>query len=150
MGENLRLTRFYLALLLLFAVGRWGLSFGGADYNALHQVFSIVILTNVATAFYGHIVRSFVGGGIKRALMIGALLGALSQVVIFASTAISYLAGMDTFWNHPRALNAQEAVPFADAMVGRTITFVANIVTNVITAALGYGIASLTGPRAED
>lgn len=150
MGENLRLTRFYLVLLLLFAIGRWGLSLGGADYEATHQIFSIVILTNVATAFYGHIVRSFVGGGIKRALMIGALLGALSQVVIFASTAISYVAGMETFWNHPRALNAETAVPFGEALVGRTITFGANVVTNVITAALGYGIASLTGPRAED
>lgn len=149
MGDNLRLTRFYLALLLIFTVGRWGLSFGGADYEATHQVFSLVILTNISTAYYGYIVRSFAGGGIKRALAIGALLGIISQVVIFASTAISYMGGMETFWNYPRALNATEPVAFGDAMVGRTITLVANTVTNVITAALGYGIASLTGPRVE-
>ena len=145
---NALLIRFYLALLALFTVGRWGLGLGGADYSVTHQVFSIVILTNLSTAYYGWVVRGFVGGGIKRALVIGATLGAISQVVIFLSTAISYMAGMETFFNHPTALNATEAVTFGDAMVARCITFVANIVTNVITAALGYGIATLTGPKA--
>ena len=145
---NALLIRFYLALLALFTVGRWGLGFGGADYSTTHQVFSIVILTNLSTAYYGWVVRGFAGGGIKRALVIGATLGAISQVVVFLSTAISYMAGMETFFNHPTALNATEAVAFGDAMVGRCITFVANVVTNTITAALGYGIATLTGPKA--
>ena len=146
--SNMRLIRFYLALLALFTVGRWGLSLGGAEYSATHQVFSIVILTNLSTAYYGWVVRGFAGGGIKRALVIGALLGAISQAVIFLSTAISYVAGMDTFFNHPTALNVEEAIPFGEAMGARVITFVANVVTNAITAALGYGIATLTGPRA--
>jgi hypothetical protein len=34
-------------------------------------------------------------------------------------------------------------------MGARTITFVANVVTNVITAALGYAIAAV-GPKAGD
>ena len=146
--SNTHLIRFYLALLALFTVGRWGLSLGGANYDLTHQVFSIVILTNLSTAYYAFVVRGFAGGGLKRAVLIGALLGAISQVVILLSTAASYMAGMETFFNHPTALNATEAVAFGDAMVGRCITFVANVVTNTITAALGYGIASLTGPKA--
>ena len=71
----------------------------------------------------------------------------ISQVVIFVSTAISYLAGMDTFFNHPTALNAKEAVPFGEAMGGRVITFAANVVTNAVIGAIGYGIAGLTGPK---
>jgi len=50
-SENLRLIRFYLVLLAVFTVGRWGLGFGGADYDATHQIFSIVILTNISSAY---------------------------------------------------------------------------------------------------
>lgn len=149
MSENLKLIRFYLVLLAIFTVGRWGLSFGGAEYDLTHQVFSIVILTNISSAYYGFITRSFVGGGIKRALVLGALLGAVSQAVIFLSTAVSYIAGIDSFFNEPRALNVTEAIPFGQAMGARTITFVVNVVTNVITGALGYAIAAV-GPRAGD
>jgi len=148
MGENLRLIRFYLALLALFTVGRWGLSLGGAEYGKTHHVFSIVILTYISAAFYGFVVRGFAGGGIKRALVVGALLGAISQVVVFLSTAISYMAGMDTFFNYLTALNVEEAIPFGEAMGARAITAVINTVLNVIIAALGYGIATLTGPKA--
>lgn len=147
MGENLRLIRFYLVLLAIFTVGRWGLSLGGAKYEDTHQVFSIVILTLISSAYYGLLTRGFVGGGLKRALAIGALMGAASQVVIFLSTAISYILGIDSFFNYPRALNVQEAIPFGQAMVARSITFVANVVLNVIAAALGYAIAGV-GPKA--
>ncbi len=53
-----------------------------------------------------------------------------------------------TFFNYPTALNVEEAIPFGEAMGGRAITAVANTVFNVIVAALGYGIATLTGPKA--
>ena len=147
MGENLRLIRFYLVLLAIFTVGRWGLSLGGAEYDATHQVFSIVILTNISSAYYAFLTRGFVGGGLKRALALGALLGAVSQVVILLSTAISYMAGMDTFFNAPRALNVEEAIPFGQAMSVRAFGFVVNVVINVIVAALGYAVAAV-GPRA--
>ena len=146
MGENMKLIRFYLVLLAVFTVGRWGLSLAGADYDKTHQVFSIVILTNISSAFYGLLVRGFVGGGLKRAVVLGASLAVFSQAVIFVSTALSYLLGMETFFNHPRALNAQQAVAFGQAMLGRTITFVANIVTNGIAGALGWLIAGVV-PR---
>jgi hypothetical protein len=148
MSENMKLIRFYLVLLAIFTVGRWGLSLAGVDYDKTHQVFSIVILTNISAAYYGLLVRGFVGGGVKRAIVLGASLAVASQVVIFASTALSYLLGMHTFFNDPRALNAEQAVPFGQAMVGRTITFVANIVTNIIAGALGWLIAGVVPRRA--
>jgi len=148
MSENMKLLRFYLVLLAIFTVGRWGLSLAGADYDKTHQVFSIVILTNISSLYYGLLVRSFVGGGVKRAIVLGASMAVASQVVIFASTALSYMLGMHTFFNHPRALNAVEAVPFGQAIVGRSITFVANIVTNAITGALGWLIAGVVPRKA--
>ena len=145
---NMQLIRFYLALLALFTIGRWGLSLGGAEYGKTHHVFSIVILTFLSSLFYGWVVRGFAGGGIKRAFVVGLLLGAVSQVVVFSSTAISYLAGMDTFFNYPTALNVEEAIPFGKAMGARAVTALINTVFNGILAALGYGIATMTGPKA--
>jgi hypothetical protein len=146
MSENLKLIRFYLVLLAVFTIGRWGLSLGGADYNATHQVFSIVILTVISSAYYGHITRNFAGGGLKRALALGALMGAISQVVILVSTALSYILGMDTFFNAARALNAEAAIPFGAAMGARAVGFAVNVVLNVICAALGYAFAAV-GPK---
>jgi hypothetical protein len=149
MGENLRVVRFYLVLLAIFTVGRWSLGFAGAEYDKTHQIFSIVILTFISSAYYGNIARNFVGGGIKRALMLGVLLGVCSQIVIFLSTAVSYVAGIDTFFNNPRALNVEQAIPFGQAMGLRVISFVVNTVFNAIVGAIGYGIGAV-GPKASE
>jgi len=146
-GENLKAIRFYLVLLAIFTIGRWSLGLAGASYDATHQVFSIVILTIISSLYYGLLTRRFLGGGIVRAITLGALMGISSQIVIFVSTALSYLLGMDTFFNAPRALNVTEAIPFGQAMVARSITFVVNTILNVIAAAIGYSIAAV-GPRA--
>jgi hypothetical protein len=147
LGENLKAIRFYLVLLAIFTIGRWSLSLGGASYDATHQIFSLVILTNISSAYYGLLTRGFLGGGLKRALVLGALLGLVSQIVIVASTAVSYGLGMDTFFNAPRALNVEATIPFGQAMVTRSVGLVVNVITNVITASIGYGIAKL-GPSA--
>jgi hypothetical protein len=146
MSENLKLIRFYLVLLAFFTIGRWGLSLGGAVYSETHQVFSIVILTVISSAYYAHIVRNFAGGGLKRALTLGALMGAISQVVILLSTAVSYILGMETFFNAARALNVEAAIPFGTAMGTRAVGLVVNVILNVICAALGYGFAAV-GPK---
>ena len=149
MGENLRLVRFYLVLLAIFTVGRWTLGFAGAEYDKTHQIFSIVILTFISSAYYGYLSRNFVGGGIKRALVLGVTLGVCSQIVIFLSTALSYILGIDSFFTNPRALNVEQAIPFGQAMGLRAITFVVNTVFNAIAAAIGYGIAAV-GPKASE
>jgi len=146
-GENLKAIRFYLVLLLIFTIGRWALSLGGASYDATHQVFSIVILTFTSSAYYGLLTRGFLGGGLKRAVILGATLGVVSQVVILVSTALSYILGMETFFNSARALNVPEAIGFGPAMGARAAGLVANTIFNAIAAAIGYGIAKV-GPRA--
>jgi hypothetical protein len=143
MSENLKLMRFYLVLLGIFTVGRWALSLGGADYDKTNQIFSLVILTNISTAYYGFLTRTFVGGGIKRAIVLAASMAVASQILIFGSTVVSYLLGMHTFWNYPRALNVTEPIPFGQAVVARCGSFVANIVTNMITGALGFWIGGV-------
>jgi hypothetical protein len=143
MSENLKLLRFFFVLLLIFAIGRWALSLGGADYDATHQVFSIVILTTLSSAYYGAFTRAFKGFGVGRAVTLGALMGLVSQIVILVSTAVSYGAGMESFFNSPRALNLQEAASFGQAMVIRVQGLVVNVILNVIAAAIGWGIGAV-------
>jgi hypothetical protein len=143
MAENLKLLRFYFVLLAIFTIGRWALSLGGADYDKTHQIFSLVILTYLSALYYAFIVRRFLTGGIKRAITIGVTVALVSQSVILLSTVVSYMAGMDTFWNASRALQEEAAVGLGQAMVIRVQGMIGNTVVNAIIASIGYGIAAV-------
>lgn len=140
MARHLRLMGFYFWLLGLFTLGRWGLSLGGAEYAKTTHVFSLVTLALIASAHHAAFARAFEGYKIKDALVLGALIGLTSQVVVFASTLISYMLGITTFWNTPAALNQTADVPFAAAMMARTGGLVGNTLFNVIAAAIGYAM----------
>jgi hypothetical protein len=140
MGENLRLLRFYFLILALFTLGRWGLSLGGAKYDATHQVFSLVTLALIASAHHAAFARAFAGYRFGQAVMLGVLIGLSTQIVIFASTAVSYLLGMQTFFNTPRALNQQHEVAMGAAMTIRAGGLVVNTILNTVAAAIGYAM----------
>jgi len=148
MSENMKLVRFYLVLLAIVTIGRWGLSLGGAEYDKTHQVFSLVLLTVFSSLYYGMLVRCFVGGGVKRAIVLGATLAIASQLVIFVSTALSYLLGLQTFFNNARALNAPQTLPMGQAMVGRAGGLVVNTIINMVAGALGWLIAGVVPRKA--
>jgi len=137
---------FYFWLLGLFTLGRWGLSLGGAEYAKTTHVFSLVTLALIASAHHAAFARAFEGYKIKDALVLGALIGLTSQIVVFASTVISYMLGITTFWNTPAALNQTADVPFAAAMMARTGGLVGNTLFNVIAAAIGYGMGGSLRP----
>lgn len=146
MARHLRLMGFYFWLLGLFTLGRWGLSLGGAEYAKTTHVFSLVTLALIASAHHAAFARAFEGYKIKDALVLGALIGLTSQIVVFASTVISYMLGITTFWNTPAALNQTADVPFAAAMMARTGGLVGNTLFNVIAAAIGYGMGGSLRP----
>ena len=97
----------------------------------------------MSALYYAFIVRRFLTGGIKRAITIGVTVALVSQSVILLSTAISYMAGMDTFWNAARALNLEASVGLGEAMVIRIQGMIANSIVNAIIASIGYGIAAV-------
>jgi hypothetical protein len=71
----------------------------------------------------------------------------VSQLLIFAGTAFSYIAGVHTFFNFPEALNQQAAIGFGAAMGARTVTFVANCIIGAVSAAIGWALGGLV-PKA--
>mgnify|MGYP001371980596 CR=1 FL=1 len=136
--EYLRLARPFLALLAIFAIGRWTMGVTGVDYTKGHHVFSLVTLTILGVAFYAAFSRRWLGYPIMRSVGLGMTLGLCAQIVIFVLTAVSYILGMHTYFNHPTALNAQEEVAFGAAMGGRVGGLVVNVMLAGIAAALGW------------
>jgi hypothetical protein len=136
--DTLKVARLYLVLLALFTVGRWAQSLAHAEYAKAHHVFSIVTLTLLSSAFFAAFCRKWRGYTLLQAVMLGMMLGLGAQVVIFASTALSYALGLHTFFNHPTALNVEGDLPMGDAMVRRALGLVAGPISNGIAAMLGW------------
>lgn len=147
MSENLRLLRFYFWILGVFTIGRWGLSLGGVEYAKAHHVFSLVILSLIASAHHAAFARAFAGYSLKRAAGLAATVGFVTQLVVFFSTAISYLLGLDTFFNAPAALNSTQPVAFGAAMLARTGGVLANTITNTIAGLIGYAMGGALPSR---
>src|SRR5687768_6824650 len=149
--EYFRLARPFLVLLAIFALGRWVIGMRGVDYSKGHHVFSLVTLTLLAAGFYAAFARRWLGYAIMRSVGLGMTLGFCAQLVILVLTAVSYILGMDTYFNHPTALNQEGKIAFGVAMAGRTGGLVVNVFLAGIAAALGWFLGGVLpeGPGPE-
>lgn len=136
--ENLGFLRLFLLLLAIFTVGRWTMSLAHVPYERGHHVFSIVTLSFISSAYYGAFARKWRGYGLLAAMGLALTLAVISQLVIVLSTAASYALGLQTYFNHPTALNVTEAVPLGRALGIRAIGLVANSTANAIVGLLGW------------
>ena len=143
MAANLRIARLYLVLLAIFAVARFAQGAMGVDYAKAHHVFSIVMLTLMASAFYAAFGRRWRGFSLLQAVALGAMFGFIAEVVIFFATMISYALGIDTFFNHPTALNEASAVPLARAVVIRARAILILPIITAIAATIGWALGGL-------
>ena len=138
MRDTLKVARLYLVLLAVFTVGRWAQSLGHAEYAKAHHVFSIVTLTLLSSAFFAAFCRKWRGYTLLQAVLLGMMLGLMAQLVVFASTVLSYALGMHTFFNHPTALNVEADLPMNDALMRRAAGLLAGPISNGIAAVLGW------------
>ena len=143
MADYLRIGRMYFVLLAIFAVARFAQGAMGVPYVKAHHVFSIFILTVLASVFYAAFCRRWRGFRLLQAVSLGALFGFVAQVVIFLATVISYALGRETFFNHPTALNQTEAVPLARAIGIRAPALVIFPIINAIAAAIGWALGGM-------
>ncbi len=143
MSDHLRLARPYLVLLALFTTGRWLQGTAHIPYERGHQVFSIVTLTLLSSAYYGAFSRRWRGYRVTQAAAFGLLLGLISQVVIFTATLISYLFDVDSYFRAPRALNVELPIAMGEAMLRRAGGLVTNSFSASIAGALGWALGGL-------
>jgi hypothetical protein len=148
--EDLRLARPYFVLLAIFAVARFLQGLLGVPYARGHQVFSIVILTVISCLYYGAFVRRWRGYRLMHVIGLAVVLGLTSQLVIFFLTVVSYAFSLQTYFNHPIALNARELgqpVAFSLALANRTGGLVGNTVFSGIAGAIGWTLGGLLPER---
>jgi hypothetical protein len=150
MKEKLEFIRLPILLFVIFFLGRLilGAAMGvnKASYDVSNRLFSMVILQVHVGLLWGAVGRRYRGYSIGGSITAVVLAVLVSQILIFAGTAISYLGGWNTFFNYPEALNQQTAVGFGVAMVSRTITLIVNCIIGVIVGAIGWALGPLV-PR---
>jgi len=143
MADMLRVARLYFVLLAVVAVGRGLMSVLYVPYEEGHHVFSIVILTVYSCLFYGAFLRRWRDCRLIQAVLLGVMMGLAAQVVILTLTVASYGLGLETYYNHPTALNAFAPLPFGQALVIRLGGLVGNSIGSGIVAALGWALGGL-------
>lgn len=143
MGSYFRRVRFAILFLILLAIGRLILGARGVPYATGTHVFSLVTFSYFASLFFGGFSRSVWGYRLSQALMLGVAIGLSAQILIFVATLVSYLAGVETYFNNPAALNVTEAIPLGQAMVARLIGLAVNTIANTIAALIGWSLGKL-------
>jgi hypothetical protein len=146
MALNLKLARVYFVLLALMVVLRFVLgNVAGIPYEKYTDKVSVVITTLVSVLLYAAFARAFLGYKITGAIQLAMTLGLVSQLVIFGATALSYLVGIQSAFNHPLALNRAgvTSVPFGVAMGIRAGGIVANTLATGIGGAIGWALGGL-------
>jgi uncharacterized membrane protein (DUF485 family) len=115
----------------------------GVPYERGHHVFSIVILTAFSCLYYGAFTRRWLDYRLIQAVVLGVIMGLAGQVLILVLTTVSYAFGLATYYNHPTALNAPEALSFGAAMGVRLGGLVGNTIGSGIVACLGWALGGL-------
>ena len=143
MTENLRLLRPYLVVLAVVTVGRWLLGAFAVPYEKGTGIFSLVILTLYASAFYGIFLRRCSGMRILKVVGATMTAGMAAQVVVLLSTLVSYLLGIESYFVHPIPLGRPGHVPLVDALGIRLGGLVVNVVLAGIAGGLGWALGAL-------
>ncbi len=106
LNEYTRLARPFFVMLAIVTVGRWllGTAFHVPYEKGTHGL-SIVTLTLFASLLSTAFLRRWLGWRLPTAAGFAMYMAVVSQVVILLSTAVSYILGIDSYFNNPMALN---------------------------------------------
>ena len=144
----LRLLRLYFVLLAITTGGRLLVGLQHPYAEGSHY-FSIVTVTVLCALLHGAFARRWLGFRLSQAALLALLMGVASQLVIFTLTAASYLSGVDTYFNHPTALNVTAPIPMGEAMLRRTLALFVNPLTAALVGGLGWALGGLLPERQE-
>jgi hypothetical protein len=126
MGIYFRYAKFAIVWMVVLFLGRIILGARGVPYEQGTHIFSMVTFSYIAALFYGAFSRRLWGLKAPQAMLTGAAIALSGQVLIFLATVFSYVAGVDTYFNHPTALNVPEAIPLTQALGARGLGLVIN------------------------
>ena len=139
MRDKLQFVRLPILLIVIMFIGR--LMLGAAlgvnknTYDLSSRLFSMVIFQVHVGLLWGAVGRRYRGYTVGGSVTAVVLVTVMSQILIFAGTALSYAAHVDTLFTFPEALNATVPVAFGEALIRRTATFIGNCVFAAIAGA---------------
>jgi len=139
MSEYIRFAKLAILLLVLFLIGRLAVGASGMPYERGTVIFSLVPLSWTLSFVFAAFSRPLRGYGWRQAVLLGSTIVLTAQILIFGATVVSILAGVDTYFNNPIALNTTEPMGLGAAVVTRIFGLVVNVlVGGVIMASLGW------------
>jgi len=146
-SKVLRFVRLAFLLLVIFAVGRFGLGMAGVPYAPRgNAMFSIFGLTLISSFYFGALSKRLGGFSWGGSLLVGYTIGMWAQILIFLATLLSYVMGIETsYFRHWDALNVPEGtvVPMATAMMTRVGGLVIGPIVATVAAAIGRACSAL-------
>jgi hypothetical protein len=150
----LRFVRLPMLVILLYAIGRFYLGASGAAYTPRNNaVFSTLMLTLALCFIWGALSKRVGKFGWKGTIAIGFTIGVWNQLLIFLFTAISYIAGITTYYNNWDNLNIPEGseISMGDALMRRAVGLIFGAVTGIVITSLGrlFSFLSPAPPRPE-
>jgi hypothetical protein len=150
MGTYWNIAKFGVVVILISALGRWGISLAGVPYFPRGNViFSIVLACTYVTLCYGAFTPRLYNLTFLQALVPPVIIVLVGQLLVVASTLVTYMLGMDSYFNNPEALNVAEKMAFGDAMVTRLAAIVPNVISGAVACSIGQGLGKLMPKRAE-
>lgn len=150
MDQNLKLARPYLVLLAILTVGRFVMgNVSGVPFEEGSDKMSIVIVTLISSILYAAFARGFLGYRMWDSVKLAMTLALCSQIVIFLATVVSQVAGIQSYFNHPLALNQPAGAQVSLGLVlgSRAFGLVVNTLLNGIAGALGWALGGLLPAR---
>jgi hypothetical protein len=138
MSDYIRFSRLPILLLVLFMGGRFVLGGRGIPYERGTWIFSMVVLSWLSAFYFAGFSRRMRGYKWYQGMLVGATIALSAQILIFLATLISYIFGAETYFNHPTALNVDEAVGMGQAMGIRVFGLIVNTIMASICGLLGW------------
>jgi hypothetical protein len=149
----LRFVRLPLVLLVVWAALRFIIGLRGVPYAPRgNAMFSVLGLAIISCLYFGAMSRRVGGFDWGGTVLVGAVLGLWTQILIFIATLISFAADLNTYFVHWDALNIPEGthVPMARGMTTRAVGLVVGTILGIIMALIGRAVFSALAPRCRD
>jgi hypothetical protein len=149
----LRFVRLPLVLLVVWAALRFIIGLRGVPYAPRgNAMFSVLGLAIISCLYFGAMSRRVGGFDWGGTVLVGAVLGLWTQILIFIATLISFAADLNTYFVHWDALNIPEGthVPMARGMTTRAVGLVVGTILGIIMALIGRAVFSALAPRCDD
>jgi hypothetical protein len=150
----LRFVRLPLVLLVIWAALRFMMQ---PVFNAPYEprgnaAFSVVAVTLISCIIYGAMSYRVGRFNWLGTVLVGAVIGLFSQLLIFTATLVSFAAGIDTYFTHWDALNLERGArsEMGPAMASRAGGLLAGPVFAIIAALIGRAVFGKLAPRCDD